>query len=634
MDKTIVLIGQPNVGKSTLFNILSDIRNKEYGSTYEIKSTHINIAGQSYRLIDLPGVYSLNPSQPSEEITLKYLMHNKVDLVINVVDPSLLARSLELTVELCELQIPMIIALNKQDEAKHLGIKVDVLELSKQTGITVVETEALYGKGIKHLADTCHNEIIKGVRCPNNFKYTHHLEVLIENLSENIETDGNSLNGAARFYAIKLIENPDKLPRELNGKYENKRNNITREIFDQHKLDSSEAISYERHHLAMKMSEKITSFEPRQTSASEKFDRFLLHPIWGNIALLVYFFLYFFTIFQVGSFLGGLVEYPIEQLGMTFAPLKESQPFLWHTINGAYMGFAGVVGLILPYFLPLVFLTSLFEDTGYIQRIAFLVDGLMHKIGLHGKSVAPFILGFGCSVPAIYATRMIENKRDRIITSILIPFVPCSARIAVVFALTAAFTGPAWAFIVFAYVLLIIAINGKVLSKLYTKPIGLILEIPRLKAPSLSMSFHRTWFKIKDFIKDAFTFLIMGSIVLGWIEYFQVADYIDSALAFLLEGALGLPEQLGSTLLFGFFRKELILVMANQAMGVTALSQLPLTNEQVIVFIIFVTFYFPCFTTFVVLWKEFGIKVVSFSAILSLAVALISAVLFKIILAM
>ena len=143
-------------------------------------------------------------------------------------------------------------------------------------------------------------------------------------------------------------------------------------------------------------------------------------------------------------------------------------------MHGAVQGFIGIVGIVLPYFIPLVLLTAIFEETGYLSRVAFLIDGLMHKIGLHGKSVVPIILGFGCSVPAIYATRMIENPRDRMITAVLIPFVPCSARIAVIFALSAAFTGPFWAVVVFAYVIFILALHGKVMSKFLSKPTGLI----------------------------------------------------------------------------------------------------------------------------------------------------------------
>jgi ferrous iron transport protein B len=200
----------------------------------------------------------------------------------------------------------------------------------------------------------------------------------------------------------------------------------------------------------MKLSEQATTFTRRHKRPfSEKLDDVLLDPVFGYFFLAVFLFLYFFTVFEVGSFFAALIEIPLEALAGTFAPLHDSQPFLWNTLNGAYMGLAGIAGIVLPYFLPLVFLSSLLEESGYMARIAFLADGIFHKIGLHGKSAVPFILGFGCSVPAIYASRMIERRRDRIVTGLLIPFIPCSARIAVIFSLAAAFAGPVWAIVNF-----------------------------------------------------------------------------------------------------------------------------------------------------------------------------------------
>lgn len=631
---TAVLIGQPNSGKSSIFRVLSDIKKSDSGPTVDINSTEINLYGDVMRLIDLPGVYSLNPMLPSEDITFNFLLHQKIDLIINVVDASLLTRSLELTVELMELGIPMIVALNLEDVAEKQGISIDVEKLRNILKIPIVPTQAIYGKGAKMLVDEATTLLrMKTPKPPEPIKYTHHLEVLIDSLREQIEPHINGHEVAPRFYAIKAIENPSVLSKNILEHIESEQKRILDEIYKDHQRDGYESVSYERHHISMSLAEKICKVKhSRKVPFMDKFDNLLLHPISGYFFLLVFFSLYFFTIFTVGSFLSSLSEGPLEFLANEILKLKSSNEFLYHTANGAFQGFAGIIGIVLPYFLPLVFLTSLYEESGYLSRVAFLVDGLMHRIGLHGKSVAPFILGFGCSIPAIYATRMIENKRDRIVTSILIPFVPCSARIAVIFALSAAFVGPLWAIAIFALVLVVLAAHGKVLSKFLSKPTGLILDIPLLRAPSLKMSFVKTWAKIKDFVKEAFIFLLLGSILLGWIEYFDLARYLNMLLEPLLTHLLGLPEELGSTLLFGFFRKELILVMSSQALGVTFVDQLPLTVNQVVVFIVFVTFYFPCFTTFIVLWKEFGWKVILLSAVLSMVIAIVLSYIFKIIL--
>ena len=315
-----------------------------------------------------------------------------------------------------------------------------------------------------------------------------------------------------------------------------------------------------------------------------------------------------------------------------YEPLKLISPFLWYTLDGLFQGIAGSIGIVLPYFLPLLILTSLFEDTGYMSRIAFLLDGLFHRIGLHGKSVAPFIMGFGCTVPALYATRIIENERDRLITGVLINFIPCSARLTVIFAISSAFTGPIWTAFIFFFVLLIIAINGKILSYFFTKPTGLILEIPNLKLPSLRTTFKKTQFKVKEFLKVAVPYLILGSIVLGWFEYFGASKILNSFFSPLVTNVLGLPEQLGSTLIFGFLRKELIIVMASQAMGVKSFSQLGLTTAQALVFTIFVILYIPCISTFAVFWKEFGAKTVVLTTIFSITMATLCGLFFKIIL--
>ncbi len=628
-NKKIVLVGQPNCGKSTLFNVLSDINTDTSnfaGTTNIINQSDISVYGETVTIVDLPGTYSLNPNDLSESITVKYLLEEDVDLIINVVNSALLTRSLELTIELMELGLPMIIALNMQDEAEKIGLTIDKNKLSEIINLPVVFTTARFGKGVKHLIGECATLLNKKANEPKKLDYTHHLEIRVNELAEAINKIDNNLKGNPRFYALKTIESPDILPKEIVEKTKLIRDRIEKEIKIQHNVDGYEAISYERHHLAMKISEEITKFGKRKTRLfSEKLDDYLLHPIGGYFFLILYFAFFFGTIFIVGEFLTNLLDAPVNSLASLFEPLKATQPFLWHTINGAYMGFVGIVGIVLPYFLPLIFLTAYTEDTGYLSRVAFLLDGLMHKIGLHGKSIVPFIMGFGCSVPALYATRMIERRRDRIVTSILLLFIPCTARIAVIFALTAAFAGPIWAFVVFAFVAVVIAINGKILSKLISKPLGLIMEIPRLAIPSLKVSFKKTWFKSRNFFKDALLYLIGGSIVLDWIEYFNLAHYVNSIFSPIVHFVLGLPEALGSTLVFGFFRKELIIVMANQALGVKTLAEMPMTAHQVIVFIIFVTLYFPCFTTLIVLWKEFGGKTALLASVFTVVVATISA---------
>jgi ferrous iron transport protein B len=632
----IVLVGQPNAGKSTVFNVLSDIKTSVSnfsGTSIEVAHSQINLHGKSFHLVDLPGVYSLNPGDEAEKVSFAYLANEHIDLIINVVDSSMLSRSLELTVELMEFGTPMVIALNMWDEAERKGLKIYPEKLEKLLNIPVVTTSAFHGKGIKELMEKCYEVLHNNKQQPTRMKYTSHIEENIHHLEEHLLNLSIDKKGTPRFYAIKSLENPDVVPLEALKITLHDLETMRQQIQEMHDKDLHETISYERHHLAMKLMEDVSHFVDRKTIPfREKLDRYFLHPYVGYFPLLIFFILFFAAIYFVGNLLGELIGIPLEKIPGLFIGLKVEQPLLWFTIDGIYQGIEGAIGIVLPFFLPLIFLTSLFEDTGYLSRIAFLVDGFMHKIGLHGKSVAPFVLGFGCTVPALYGIRIIENKRDRMLTAILLPFVPCSARTAVILALTAYFTGPFGALFIYVLVIFMISITGKLMSLFMGKPMGLIMEIPNLKVPSLKVSFSKTWLRMKNFLKFAVPFLIAGSIFMGWLEYAAVNNVINRALAPMMETVLGLPEQLGSTLIYGFFRKELVLVMANSAFGVENISGLPMSWQQILVFIVFVTLYFPCFSTFIAMWKEFGKKVVLLSSLLSIIVATVAAFLVRIVL--
>jgi len=629
----VVLVGQPNAGKSTLFNVLSDIKaatSNFAGTSVKIIESTIQLQGRVFQLLDLPGTYSLNAVDDAEKITQKYLLNEKIDLIINVVDSTLLARSLELTAELLELELPLVVALNMQDEAEKRGLKIDPEKLEKRLGIPVVSTAALYGKGVLQLMERCLIKLTEAPVFQPVLPYTAHVETLVQKLAQALPNAVDFGNGSRRFYAIKAIENPSMVPDKIQKSLSATIASACSEIKDFHQRDCFESIAYERHHQAMKLSEEISfSTSRRQVQLRDRFDRFLLHPLFGRFFLLAYFLVFFAIIFFVGNLLNGWLGSVLAILPPLLLPLQKVSGFLWLTADGLFQGLAGSLGIVLPYFLPLIFLNSLFEDTGYLSRIAFLLDGLLHRIGLHGKSVAAFILGFGCTAPALYATRILENKRDRLLSALLLPFIPCSARNAVIFALTAAFAGPVWALMIYLYVLLVIAATGKVISLFLAKPGGLIMEIPDLKSPSWRGAVVKTGQKLKEFTIQVIPLLLLGSVAMSWLGYLRIGPWIDAFFSPLLQGVLGLPAQLGTTLVFGFFRKELIIVMAGQALGVSSLALLPMTLSQIVVFIVFVTLYFPCFATFVVMWKEFGWKTVSVSALLSVLVAAVSAYLFK-----
>ncbi len=623
--KTIALIGQPNSGKSTLFNVLSDIKTSTSnfpGTTVAIKESLINVGFSTYRLIDLPGLYSLNPVDQAEVVTVEFLLNNKIDLIINVVDSTLLARSLELTIELLELDIPMVVALNLQDEAKRYGVEIDEQKLNSILNVPVVKTIGLFGKGVKELIERA-DSFVGGKKYEGKrLLFSHHIEDAVQKVEKLIEHKVPENNISPTFYAIKLIENPDILPQSIDWDIDNALQEINIETQRLHHHDPFEAIASERHHLAMKLTHDVSSLTKKKHSPlTDKMDTWLLHPVFGYFFIVLFFLLYFITIFLVGNFITGLIDPLLINVPPLYEPLSTISPFLWMTVDGLWQGVTGALGIVLPYFIPLLILTSLFEDTGYMSRIAFLLDGLFHKIGLHGKSVAPFILGTGCTVPAIYATRIIDNQRDRLVTGILLNFIPCSARLTVIFALAAAFTGPFWTAGIFFFILFIIGINGKILSFFMSKPTGLVMEIPTLKFPKWNTTYKKTYFKIKEFLIAALPLLVLGSIILAWLEYLNFSTIVNEITAPVVHTVLGLPEQLGTTLIFGFLRKELIIVMATQVMGAATLADIGLSVNQAITFTIFLVLYIPCLATFGVLLKEFGKKAVVFITIFTLSIA-------------
>jgi ferrous iron transport protein B len=630
----VVLVGQPNAGKSTLFNVLSDIKaaaGNFAGTSVRITQSAIQLQDRVFQLLDLPGTYSLNAADDAERITRDYLLGEKIDLVINVVDSTLLSRSLELTSELLELGLPMAVALNMQDEAEKRGLMIDHEKLESLLGVPVVPTSALHGKGVLHLMERCALMLSAPPSPQPVFSYTAHIESLVQALAGAMPEPGAGRNGGRRFYAIKAIENPAMLPADLIRPIEAEARAACAQIRDFHKLECFESIAYERHHQAMKLSEAISGFVPRQTiHLHDRLDRFLLHPLLGRLFLVAYFLVFYALIFLSGNLFSRWLDPLLNRVPPLLLPLQKVSGLLWLTADGLWQGLSGSLGVVLPYFLPLIFLHALFEDTGYLSRIAFLLDGLLHRIGLQGKAVAAFILGFGCTVPALYATRIMENRRDRTLTALLLPFIPCSARNAVIFALTAALAGPVWALVIYLFVLLVIAVTGKAISLFLAKPGGLIMEIPDLKVPSLRNALAATWRQLREFASTVVPLLLLGSAAMSWLGYLRIGARIDALFSPLINGFLGLPAKLGTTLVFGFFRKELIVIMAKQALGAASLALLPLTTGQAVVFLVFVTLYFPCFTTFVVMGREFGWKTAGASAALSVAVASLSAFLFKV----
>jgi ferrous iron transport protein B len=290
-------------------------------------------------------------------------------------------------------------------------------------------------------------------------------------------------------------------------------------------------------------------------------------------------------------------------------------------INGLFQGIAGGITLVFPYLIPFLIGLAFLEDLGYLPRVAFLMDGLMHRIGLHGTSLLPAMLGYGCSVPAVMATRILHSPRDRIIAAVISTLVPCSARTIVILGLVGFYLGPVWAFAMYGFNLMIVILSGRVLSHLLPQLTpGMILEIPRYQIPSLASMMKKTWFRVRDFVMIAWPLLMIGSVALALGEFLQFNSMIDSFLRPLTSGVLGLPVVVGTTLILGILRKELSLLMLTQALGTIDVASI-LTDQQIITFTVFVMFYVPCVATLGVLLRELGARMTLFTALYTMVLA-------------
>lgn len=626
---SVVLIGQPNCGKSTLFNAIAgpkaEVSNFPGTST---KHTHSDVSagGRTLTVIDLPGTYSLVPLDPAEKVAYGHLFQERPDLVVNVLDASTLSRGLELTLELLEMRRPMIVALNMVDLAERKGFEIDPARLERSLGVPVVATIASHGRGIKELLDRAFEVLDRGQSIPRH-AWSADVQAKLDELAR-LLPEGLCAGSDEIFAAAKLIETGhlacDGLLKELEPPFKAELDRVRAELEAMRGAPAYEVISAERHHLALKISEEAgrLSHGPRLTW-DKRVDGVLMHPVLGYVIMAAIFLLFFLVIFKVGNPLETLLLKPFGGLHLWLAA-RLGGGLGFHLAEGLLQGVGGGIAIVLPYFLPLLLLMALLEDVGYLARAGFLLDTFMHRIGLHGKSVSPFILGFGCNVPAVVATRILESRRDRIITSLLIPFIPCSARTTIILALVAFYLGPFYALAFYIVNLAVVAVLGWALSRLVkAESPGLILEIPSLKVPSLKTIAFKTRIQLMDFIRFAWPILIAGSLVLSLVQYFGADRIINLVLSPLVAGGLGLPRELGVTLVFGFLRKELSLIMMLQALGVGYKDLLTaISREQIMTFTIFINFFIPCLSTFAILWREVGRRYAFLSVGLSAGVAL------------
>jgi ferrous iron transport protein B len=597
----IALVGQPNCGKSTIFNHLVGYKahtSNLPGTTVEYLTSHALIGATAVEIVDLPGTYSLVSLDAAESETRNYLLTQGVGAVLNVIDASLLSRSLELTIQLLELGRPLVVCLNMADEARRKGIRIDVERLSDRLGVPVVEATAVRGVGVKEAALRAVRTAEAGVPA-EPLSYGKDVEDALTELEAALHERGNDLPQPPRFVATKLLE------RDPVGAADERTDAIVAAIEARRGRSGDSLLAAERHALAMEIAE-ATSVVGRPTlMLRDRIDAFLMHPVFGLVALAAILFGLFQIVFRVGAYAEGPILALFDQASALLAAGLPASGIAFHLVNGLLQGIGGAVGIVIPYLVPFLLGLSILEDIGYLPRAGYLIDGLMHRVGLHGTSIIPFILGYGCSVPAVMATRILSSPRDRFVTAMLAVMVPCAARATIIYGLVGYFLGPTLAFAVYVINIVVIAVAGRLLVYLFPRVSpGLILEIPSYKIPSIRVLGAKLWLHLRDFLLVAVPILLAGSVVLGLLEYSRLDRYLNLA-ARPITWSLGLPLALGIPLVFGIFRKELALVMLFQALGTTAVLGI-LSPGQVMTYTLFLLFYVPCIATIAVLKRELG----------------------------
>ena len=561
-DLTIALVGNPNCGKTSIFNFATGSRERvaNYsGVTVASKVATMKVDGVKIRLVDLPGTYSLSGQSPDERFVADSLINQTPDLIINVLDASNLERNLYLTTQLRETGIKTIIALNMYDELEDDKASIDLKAFENLIGVPVVPTVGKEGKAVKKLFKVAreYSEKPLFIKRSAQLQYPTEIEYAITRFSEIVDDKTLSDKFLRRFYAISLFAGESyiwTIPgfSDKKQEFENLRSKIIQENCEFSDEIARRIVEKRYAYIRSILSKVYKSGEHRKQDISQKIDAILTHERWGLPIFFLFVWLMFFLTFRLGEYPMQWIESGIGSLGAGLARWMNPGMLSDLLVNGVIGGVGGVI-VFLPSIMILFFMISIMEDSGYMSRSAFLMDKFMQKAGLHGKSFIPLLMGFGCNVPAIMATRTIENKRDRILTMMVIPFMSCSARLPVYVLFISAFFPQQESIILFAiYGIGILAalLTSLLLSKtVFSRHVSpFIMEMPPYRMPGLRSLFKHTWLKSLHFIKKMGTIILGASIVVWALSYFPrdeetISSYETEIAEIEAQMHSGVPEK-------------------------------------------------------------------------------------------
>ncbi len=622
-DYTFVLVGQPNCGKSTIFNQIAGFKVDSAnfsGTTVSVTTTIATLGKYRIKLVDLPGIYSVDAFDLAEREAVKWLLNNEWDGIINVADSVLLERSLSLTLDLMSFNKPMVLVLNMFDDLKRKAIELDVKGLEEKLNIPVVPCIATEGIGIRKMMIRLLS-FLKEKEKLDNFYLKQWDEFLkIKELLKDYLVIKNKDIKYLDFLSLLLIYGNDILLHEFDieklevfSKYDGKYEEL-KEKCEELRIKSIKKI--------LKNVCKID--KEKKNNLYNKLDSLLFHPIFGFVIAFLVLYLLGKIVFGIGGFL--------EENLMKFFTFKiPHKNFVLKFLDGALEGINAGLGIVIPYLLPFLFVIALLEDSGYIPRLSFLFDGLLHKIGLHGISVIPIFTSYSCTVPAIFSTRNLFTQTERYALAFSLNFLPCAARMTVILSIASIVAFSHFALLIYVLSFLIFAlINALILKR--TSQSSVVFEVPPLRKPNLKIVLKKTWFRLKEFFYLVLPLLAVFSGILIFVENSSIETYLIKKFGFILT-SIGLPAKLLPALLFGIFKKELSLALILKTFSVklSALGTI-LTYKQLLTLTILITFYTPCFATVAALIYEFGLFFTTIAVILQTLIAWVLAYFVKIIL--
>jgi ferrous iron transport protein B len=615
----MALAGTPNVGKSAIFHQITgaDVIVSNYpGTTVELTEGRVRHGKYDVRVVDLPGIYSLGAVSDDELVARRAILEQKPDIIANIVDASNLGRSLYLTLQLVEMDYPMLVVLNMHDIAMKKGIKIDPRSLSKKLGVPVVPTVAIRGENVRVAFNKAIEVATKKRRPQKVIPMGKDLERAVGELDRSIRKNlaRTPLGLPTRSLAVKLLEGDAHLIEALahepgSDAVLKKAYKLARDIKAQHGEPPAFRIARERHGIANIISREATEYVTMKPTLSEKMSEVMTRPKTGIPIMIAVFAALILILIYGGGFLDRVLTDGWSAVTSGLSSSLQNSGAVGQVLNiGLIQGIAGILTVMIPYILVFFIALAVLEDTGYLPRMAFVMDSAMHKIGLHGRAVVPMLGGFGCNVPAIMATRVLATKRERRIASFLITMIPCSARTAVILGTVGFFLGVKYALVIYGIILAMIFIVGWLLNRWLPGQVsGMIMEMPPLRRPMLKPVLYKTWLRMKHFVYIAVPLLLVGSFVIGILHVSGVLNSITGPLAPFTTGLLGLPAVTIIPLIYGFIRKEGALVLLVSIAGTSNLLAF-MSPLQIFVFALVVAIYVPCIATVAVLAKELGWK--------------------------